>query len=142
MSFDMMVFEPSVAPRDRAAFMEWYAQQTEWAEDHSYDDPSVASPALQAWFAEMAEQFPPLNGPASDPEADTDNPKLADHCIGRNVIYSAFRWSVADQAHSAMRALAIKHGVGFFHASDDPGEILVPGVGPLPSSKKRWWQFW
>jgi len=142
MSFDMMVFESSAAPRDQSSFMEWYAQQTEWTEDHSYDDPGVSSPALQRWFAEMAERFPPLNGPAANPDADPDNPNLTDHCIGRTVIYTAFRWSVAEEAHATMRPLAIKHGVGFFHASEDPGEILIPSTGPLPSGKKRWWQFW
>ena len=140
MSFDLMVFDPAAAPRDRAAFMEWYAQQTEWSEDHSYDDPAVASPALQRWFAEMAQDFPPMNGPLSDPVAD--GPEVTDHCIGRQVIYSAFAWSMADKAHAKMRELAIKHGVGFFHASDDPGEILIPGVGAVPAQKRRWWQFW
>jgi len=140
MSFDLMVFDPAVAPTDRAAFMEWYAKQTEWSEDHSYDDPAVASPVLQRWFAEMAQYFPPMNGPLAYPEAE--GPEVTDHCIGRHVIYSAFAWSMADQAHSKMRELAIKHGAGFFHASDDPGEILIPGADPVQPQKKRWWQLW
>lgn len=135
-----MVFEPSAAPHERAAFMAWYAEQAEWSEGHSYDDPAVASPALQRWFAEMIQHFPPLNGPFSSPDAE--GPEVTDHCIGQHVIYSAFSWSLADQAHARMRELAIKHGVGFFHASDDPGEILIPGVGPLPAIKKPWWRFW
>jgi len=53
MSYDLMVFEPSVAPRDRAQFMEWYHQQTQWSEGHGYNDPAVASPALQRWFQDM-----------------------------------------------------------------------------------------
>jgi hypothetical protein len=140
MSFDLMVFDPVAAPRDRAAFMRWYEEQAEWSEDHSYDDPAITSPALQRWFTEMAQHFPPLNGPLANPELES--PEVTDHCIGRHVIYSAFSWSVADAAHAKMRELAIKHGVGFFHASDDPPEILFPGVGPLPVAKKRWWQFW
>src|SRR5690606_41938535 len=55
MSFDLMVFDPGVAPRERAAFMQWYEQQNEWAEDHDYDDPALASPALQRWFADMVQ---------------------------------------------------------------------------------------
>lgn len=140
MSFDLMVFDPDVAPRGRAAFMDWYAQQTEWSEDHRYDDPAVASPALQRWLADMVQHFPPLNGPLADPAAD--GPEVTDHCIGRHVIYSAFAWSMADQAHATMRELAIKHGVGFFHASDDPGEILFPGHDPVPVPQKPWWRFW
>lgn len=127
MSFDLMVFDPDAAPRDRASFMEWYEEQTGWSEEHTYDDPAVASPALQRWFAEMIQHFPPMNGPFADP--GTVGPEITDHCIGRVVIYSAFAWSVADQAHAKMRELAIKHGVGFFHASVDEGEVLFPRSG-------------
>lgn len=119
-----MVFDPASAPRERAAFMSWYEQQTAWSEGHSYDDPAVASPPLQRWFADMIAHFPPMNGPLANDDAD--GPEVTDHCIGRHVIYSAFAWSVADRAHAKMRELAVKHGVGFFHASDDPGELLLP----------------
>ena len=54
MSYDMMVFEASAAPREAAAFIAWFEKQTQWNERHEYDDPAVSSPALQAWFAEMA----------------------------------------------------------------------------------------
>ncbi|MGO1070149.1 hypothetical protein [Lysobacter sp. CA199] len=140
MSFDLMVFEPSVAPTERADFIRWYEEQVQWAEGRGYDDPSVTSPALQRWFADMIRYFPPLNGPfaAEDPD---HHPTAAEHCIGRNVIYSAFRWSLADQAYAKMRELAIQHGVGFFHASEEEGEILIPGLGALQSIKKPWWKF-
>ena len=36
MSFDLMVFDPAVAPRNRASFMAWYDKQAEWSEDHGY----------------------------------------------------------------------------------------------------------
>lgn len=140
MSFDLMVFDPGVAPRERANFMQWYEQQTEWAEDHDYDDPAVASPALQRWFADMVQYFPPMNGPLADP--DVDGPEVTDHCIGRHVIYSAFAWPVAKQAHARMRELAILHGVGFFHASDLQGELLFPDLPPPPPRKRPWWRFW
>ena len=110
-----MVFEPTVAPRRRKEFMQWYAQQTEWAEDHLYQNHEVSSPMLQAWFKEMVEYFPPMNGPlASD---DDNDPHVTDHCIGSQVIYYAFAWSVAEEAYSKMRELAIKHSVGFFNVS-------------------------
>lgn len=142
MSFDLMVFEPSAAPRNREEFMRWYFAQAEWSENHSYDDPIVASPALQKWFAEMIRHFPPLNGPLAVPEDRVDDLTVTDHCIGRNVIYSAFRWDVAEAAYTKMRELAILHGVGFFHASDNEGEILFPESGALPSKTKRWWKIW
>ncbi len=124
MSYDLMVFEPTVAPRDRCGFMEWYEAQTQWSEDHDYDDPGVSSPSLQKWFEEMIQTFPPMNGPLAGD--DVDDPHVADHCIGTEVIYSAFAWSVAEEAHPKMRELAIKHRVGFFDASAENGEILFP----------------
>lgn len=142
MSFDLMVFEPSAAPTERAKFMEWYQAQTEWSEDHSYQDHSVTSPALKAWFEEMIEFFPPMNGPlASD---DPDDEKVTDHCIGKEVIYSAFAWSVAEEAHPKMRELAIKHNVGFFDVSAEQGEILFPGQSSrgAAAKSKPWWKFW
>ena len=140
MSYDLMVFEASVAPKSREEFMEWYAAQTEWSEDHGYQDHAVTSEALQNWFKEMIEHFPPMNGPlASD---DVDDPKITDHCIGKNVIYSAFAWSEAEGAYSKMREHAIKHSVGFFDVSADNGEILFPGEPPEVKNKKPWWKFW
>ncbi len=118
-----MVFEPAAAPRDRTAFLAWYEEQTRWAEEHSYNDPSVCSPALQRWFAEMIETFPPMNGPLASGKLDS---AVTDHCCGHNVIVSAFAPSVAEAAAEAMRRLAIKHRVGFFGASDSPSELLFP----------------
>jgi len=140
MSYDLMVFEVSVAPKTREEFIKWYEAQTEWSEDHSYQDHTVSSEALQNWFKEMIEYFPSMNGPlASD---DVDDPKVTDHCIGKEVIYSAFAWSEAEEAYSKMRELAIKHSVGFFDVSTDNGEILFPGGSPEEKQKKSWWKFW
>jgi len=140
MSYDLMVFEPTAAPKERKDFMQWYSQQTEWAEDHSYQDYEVSSDGLQAWFKEMIAYFPPMNGPlASD---DVDDPKVTHHCIGKHVIYSAFAWSVAEEAYPKMRELAIKHSVGFFDVSADDGEILFPNDSTKPTEKKPWWKFW
>ena len=44
----------------------------------------------------MRTHFPPMNGPLA---SDLDDPSVADHCIGRHVIYPAFAWSVAESAH-------------------------------------------
>jgi hypothetical protein len=87
-----MVFEPTAAPRDRQAFLEWYLEQTRWSEDHAYDDPKVCSPALQRWFADVAQVFPPMNGPLAS--ENCDDPHVTDHCCGRIVIYSAYVGSV------------------------------------------------
>jgi hypothetical protein len=118
-----MVFDPVAAPRERESFMRWYEDQTTWGESHSYDDYRVCSPALQRWFLDMVETFPPMNGPLASKDYDSF---VTDHCCGNSVIYSAFAWSVADTARRTMRELAIKHGLGFYDVSGDPGEILFP----------------
>ncbi|PDT77673.1 hypothetical protein [Bradyrhizobium sp. C9] len=124
MSYDLMVFEPSVAPEERKSFLEWYGQQTKWSEGHSYNDPSVSTPSLQAYFQDIIKVFPAMNGPfRSD---DFDDPKVTDHCVGRHVIYSAFTWSCAEQAYSVVRQLAAKHRIGFFDVSAENGDIILP----------------
>ena len=143
MSYDLMVFEPSAAPQNRTEFMKWYEKQTEWAEDHSYEDHSVASPSLQAWFKEMIQTFPPMNGPLASDD-DDDNPRVTDYCIGHDVIYCAFAWSLAEEAFQKMRELSVKHCVGFFDASSDNGEILFPdgSKSNIKEQKLPWWKFW
>lgn len=120
MSYDMMVFEVGSAPRDPAGFIAWYDRQTQWNERHEYNDPAVSSPALQAWFAEMATVFPPLS------YAVDDDPHATDYSIGQHVIYGAFASSVAEQAHGLMQDLAEKHGVGFFDVSAGDAAIVFP----------------
>ena len=128
-----MVFDAEAAPTGRDAFMAWYREQTQWKEEHGYNNPEVAAPKLRAWFAEMIKTFPPMNGPLRS--EDADDPKVTDYSVGRSVIYAAFAWSEAKVALPAMRQLAQKHGVGFFDVSSNDGEILVPRAEP-------WWKFW
>lgn len=133
MSYDLMVFDLEKAPREQTEFMQWYDQQTEWEEDHNYQEVSVCSERLKAWFMEMITFYPPMNGSLapSDDEIDewdeNDDPRysqVTDYSLGREVIYMAFAWSVADEAYAKCKALAEKHGVGFFNASGNPGEIM------------------
>lgn len=133
MSYDLMVFEKTKAPATKKEFMEWYEKQTEWGEDHDYQTISVSSPALQNWFMEMKEKFPPMNGeyapnldPLDEDEAEELEQHMVDYSIGHDVIYAAFSWSVADEAYELMRSLAQKHQVGFFDVSADDGDIILP----------------
>jgi hypothetical protein len=123
MSYDLMVFNPNKAPKSKSEFMNWYENQTEWEEEHDYDDPKVSSEELKNWFLEMIKEFPAMNGPfASD---DVDDPKVTDYSVGMDVIYAAFAWSEAENAYPKMVELAEKHKVGFFDASGS-GDILIP----------------
>lgn len=127
MSYDLMVFKADAAPATRADFMAWYEQQTQWTEDHSYDDPAVTSNALRAWFMDMINSFPALNGPFA---TDAEHDRVTDYCIGKEVIYVAFSWSVAELAYEEMKRKAETHHVGFFDASATDGDILFPdGTG-------------
>lgn len=118
MSYDLMVFAPEAAPRKRAPFLDWYDAQAEWAEEHDYDNPSVCTPALRAFYEELSSQFPPLG-------AD-DNADGTEYTIGSQLIYMSFSWDNVDLAHEAVFTLAGKHALGFFDASSDLAETWLP----------------
>lgn len=131
MSYDLMVFETTKVPATKKEFMAWYETQVEWGEDHDYQTIRVSSPALQSWFLEMKETFPPMNGEYAPDfklldEDETLEQRLTDYSIGRDMIYAAFSWSEADEAYEKMHALAQKHQVGFFDVSTEDGDILLP----------------
>ena len=154
MSYDLMVFNKNSAPKTRDEFMEWYNNQTEWTEDHSYFDPEVTSKELKDWLMEMIQTFPALNGPfySDDEDYDYDNENVSDYSIGRDVIYVGFSWSVVEKAYEKAFEIAEKYEVGFFDPSFETG-IFFPINGKLikieefnssekDSINKPWWKFW
>jgi hypothetical protein len=119
MSYDLVVFSPDAAPAKRPAFLDWYETQTNWPEDHDYDDPAVATPALQAFYADLTAAFPPSPDAAAD--AGTE------YTIGSTLIYMTFNdWDKIDEAHGAVFALAARHELGFFDVSSDLAEAWLP----------------
>jgi len=131
MSYDLMVFDATKAPKVREEFIVWFKEQTQWNESHDYEDISVTSPALKNWFMEMKQTFPPLNGayaPTDEMMAKDEDLEahLTDYSIGYDIIYAGFRWSVAEEAITLMVELAQKHGVGFYDVSSDDGDIIFP----------------
>ena len=68
MSYDLMVFDPNVAPRERGAFVAWYHKQAEWAEDRDYSDPAGTAPGLARFYHAMRQHFPAMNGPDATQE--------------------------------------------------------------------------
>ena len=138
MSYDLMVFDHAVAPRDPNEFRQWYFDQTEWAEDHGYSDPAVTTDGLRRWYEEIRETYPNMNEPNA---VDMDRLELAaDYSIGCHVIYGAFSWSQAEEVYPLFRELAVKHEVGFYDVSGDEGdgEIHFPGDTLRPPSSGAW----
>ena len=134
-----MIFNPSSAPKNRDGFMQWYAKQTEWTEDHGYDDPKVASEDIQNWFLEMINTFPAMNGPYATQDLESDY--ITDYCIGQDMMYIGFRWTVAEEAYGKTLELAEKHKVGFFDVSANQGNIFFPnengGLGKVDNPDKE-----
>ena len=126
MSYDLMVFERTKAPQMRKEFLVWYDKETVWSEEHGYDDSAVTSPALRNWYEEMIKTFPNMDSPDAEVEDDDAEAHLTEYSIGHNVIYAAFAWSVAEEAYEKVKALAQKHGVGFYDVSNDDGDIILP----------------
>jgi hypothetical protein len=140
MSYDLMVFEPSAAPRDRGDFLAWYGQQTEWSEPHSYSDTNVTSPNLRKWYEAITREFPDLNGPGVRDDEISD--RHSEYSIGTNVIYASISWTEAEDAYDLVRRFAVEHTVGFYDASGDEGdgEIYFPGDTLRPPSVGTWRQ--
>ncbi len=138
MSYDLMVFRKEAAPQTRDEFMKWFEKQTQWAENHSYNDPSVTSIELGNWFMEMIQTFPAMNGPFSiHDEDDIDNDMITGYSIGTDSIYLDFRWSVVELAYETVFKFAAKHEVGFFDVSSDEGDIFFPENGELKAIDRK-----
>lgn len=128
MSYDLVVFEKSIAPASKAGFLDWYEEQVEWKEDHDYDSIEGSSSKLKSWFLDMIKLFPPMNGDFDMDDALENDQELesrfTDYSIGKNLIYAGFAWSQAETAYNTMLMLASKHDVGFFDVSGTGAIIL------------------
>ena len=147
MSYDLMVFDPKGPPADREGFLMWYDNQTQWSENHDYNNPDITTPKLRSWFMEMINQYPAMNGPfASD---DIDNPKMSDYTIGESIIYVTFAWSQAVSAYQAVFNTAKEYEIGFFDVSSTNGEVWIPdqsgeylcihGGDAAKKKSGKWW---
>jgi len=124
MSYDILVFDPAHAPSGREAFLEWWDRQRDRSEPHPYNDSAFTTPKLRAWFFDMIERFPALNGP----HAASRDQRSADYCIGYYLIYVAISFD-KQATHERAYELAGKHQLGFFEESSSDGEIWLAGVG-------------
>ena len=146
MSYDILAFDPS-STKD-SDFPGWWADQSSWSEDHSYNDIAVTTPALREFYADLIKTFPPMNGPDSptNDEIDKDSSlegRLTDYAIGTSLIYGAFAWSQESEARQLFTSLAAKHRVAVALVSDGD-EILRPPAASdrltraKPARKRLW----
>lgn len=139
MGFDMLAFEPAAATDED--FPAWWDRQSEWSEPIDYDDPSHATPAIRMFMADLAETFPPMNGPLrpseerleADPQLDD---RLSDYSIGRQFVFADFGFSVDQEENDALAErrfmqLAYRHGLAIVLTTGD-GTILRPDRDGLP----------
>ena len=69
MSYDVLVFDPAAV--SDADFPAWWVEQATWSENHSYSDPAVTTPELQAFYADICDQFSNMDA-LTDEELDAD----------------------------------------------------------------------
>lgn len=147
MSYDLLVFDPEIAPRDRSDFMAWYSNLTKWEEKRDYNSPDGMTGNLPTFFERLRQEFPAMNGPLAY-DFDQPEPKpltfwqklfgakqppapepfnealVTDYTLAENAIYMAFAWSVSDQAYNRVFNIALSTGVGFFDVSAKNGAVL------------------
>lgn len=122
MSYDIFAFAPEAVGADDDV-LAWYQEQATWWESHPYDDPTVTTLRLQAFYRDLITVFPPMNGPdapADDDDADTD------YTFGPNVVDVAFRWAKADHAREVFIRMGQAHGVGVCEISESPAIVHRP----------------
>ena len=123
MSVDILVFDPAAAPQTRVAFSQWIDAQTDLDPDLDHDDPAMATPALAAWFHEMRQTLPALNGPfgidSLPKPPDPHDLWVGDYSINRHIIMLSLPWEVANRADDLTRRLAHEHGLGVVDLSRD-----------------------
>lgn len=139
MSYGILAFD--AAATTDAAFAGWWVNQSEWPEDHSYDRPEVTTSALQAFYADLIRDFPPMNGPDAPTVAEIESGpdlegRLTDYSIGSQLVYAAFAWSQEQSARTRFQQLADAHGVAVAMVGDD-GRIIRPTATDT-GSKRRW----
>lgn len=126
MSYDLLVFDPTSAPKERPAFLAWFKKLAEWGEGHDYNDGSNSVPTLQAWRRDMLRSFPAMNGPDAVDDSLIEDSSVSDYCCARHGIYVGFAWSVADRAYETALERARSHRLGFYDVSSDSGAVWLP----------------
>lgn len=122
MSYDLMVFDPKVAPFEKEAFMQWFSIQIDWPD---FEQPCPA--AMHAWYQEMLKTFPNINEMTdAELEADEESGMMhaCEYSFSPNAAYLSFVWSAMKKAHALTLETSQKHNLGFFNPSSAQQEIV------------------
>jgi GMP synthase-like glutamine amidotransferase len=125
MSYDLVVFDPAAAPRDRSGFLDWIKYALSAADAPLRSDPAAASPALCAWHRDMCESFPAGDGPRAYDPFSTQATKNATYRFAAHAILAGFHWEVSGAALYRVKKLAQTHGLGLFDASGADGAVWM-----------------
>ena len=125
MSYDLVVFDPAAAPRERTSFLDWIKDALSVPEGQSRSDPAAASPALWAWHCEMCQAFPAGDGPRAYDPFSTQATKNATYRFASHAILAGFHWEATGSALHRVKKLAINHGLGLFDASGADGAVWM-----------------
>ena len=124
--YDLMVFEPEVAPKDYDAFLAWFAEEMACDEGHAYNDSRVTSEKLRAWYRDMLLVFPSgADEFEENSPGDYEEDSYSGYSIGRHFIYVIFVPAMTETALRTTFDLATKHGLGLFE--------------PTSVGLKLWW---
>ena len=126
MSYDLALFDPAVAPKDRAEFLAWFEEQVQWDKGHDFESPGIASPVVHACFLALIEKFPAMNGPFAKEDLPDDEGTLADYFFAPALLYITFAWSKAQEAYETTKQAAEQCRAGFFNVSSNTSDVWLP----------------
>jgi hypothetical protein len=132
MSFDVMVFDPDIAPYDKDGFRDWYESETGEKAARSSSTPEVADKdAFRDFYEQMREVFSPFNGPDDVPlPTDVSQIRILRTCeyfFRPHSVYMCFRWPAQDFARAACSTFAKALNLGLFQTSSKYPQARFPG---------------
>lgn len=141
MSFDFMVFDPDIAPRNDEGFHAWFQNEVDDETGTASQDSAIAvTDAIHQWYREMREMFTPSNGPDKVELPTNASPARAlrtcEYYFRPRSVYLCFRWPAQDMARAAASTLAKEFGLGYYHVSAQHGQAVFPdGTTVWPTGK-------
>ena len=132
MSFDVMIFDPEIAPFDKEKFRAWCEAETGEKAARSSHTPEVADKdAFRDFYEQIREVFSPFNGP-DDVALGTDPSQLrilrtCEYFFRPSSVYMCFRWPAQDFARATCSTFAKALNLGIFLISSKSPQARFPG---------------